>query len=58
MQVSFEMRAVQLIQAAMVGVAVVSMAACSSFAQRDSTLNSGGAIAPPEIAAACPITQS
>ena len=58
MQVSFGMRAVQLIQAAVVGVAVAAMAGCSSVAQRDSTLKTGSAIVPPELAAACPITQS
>jgi len=58
MQVSFEMRAVQLIQAAVVGVAVTAMAGCSSVSQRDSTLKTVSAIAPPELTAACPITQS
>ena len=58
MQVSFGMRVVQLIQAAVVGAAVAAMAGCGFVAQRDSTLKTGSAIVPPELAAACPITQS
>ena len=58
MQVSFEMRAAQLIQAAVVGVALAAMAGCTSVSQRDSTPKTVSAIAPPELAAACPITQS
>jgi len=58
MHVSFEVRAVQSIRAAVVGVAVAAVAGCSSVSQRDSTLRTVSAIAPPELAAACPITQS
>lgn len=58
MHVPFGMRLVQVMQAALVGVAVAAMAGCSSVDQRDSTLKTSGAIAPPEIATACPITQS
>jgi hypothetical protein len=53
------MRAVQLIRGVVVGVAVFRLGGLQyPFSQRDSTLKTVSAIAPPELAAACPITQS
>ncbi len=58
MRVSFGKRAVQRVEVAVVGVTLAAMAGCSCVAQRDLRLKTGSAIAPPELVAACPITQS
>jgi len=58
MQVSSGTSAVQRLELAVVGVAVAVMAGCSSVSQRDSPLKTESAIVPPDLVAACPITQS
>ena len=52
------MRAAQVIRGTVIGVAVATIASCSSVPQRDARLDSRSPIAPPELARACPITQS
>jgi len=57
MQVSFEKSLVQLHRVVVVG-AVFIVAGCSSVSQRESAPSRASVIVPPELATACPITQS
>src|SRR5437764_4973730 len=57
MQVSLEKPLVQLYRVVVAGVVVI-VAGCSSVSQRQSPPSSASVIVPPELATACPITQS
>jgi len=57
MQVSFEKSLVQLHRVVVVGVVFI-VAGCSSVSQRESAPSRASVIVPPELATACPITQS
>jgi len=57
MQVSVEKPLVQLHRVVVAGVVVI-VAGCSSVSQRESAPSSASVIVPPELATACPITQS
>jgi len=58
MKISFGMGAAQLYRVVFVGGVFVLATGCSSFAYRDLAPKTGNVIAPPELAVACPITQS